>query len=154
MYINLTDLNKFKTNWLVFSGSSYSDKKEDSPIACSITNYNFDDADLKILSEYRAWLKNYFRQKESLIFPKEIKLMNRNSDSSDYDILLMVVNKKQVDGRVLYLVQDETDSCELHTTKYFNFLDQNDIIRVRNIRLVDGNRYFHIPFYCKFLNFK
>lgn len=42
--------------------------------------------------------------------------------------------------RILYFVQDETDSCELHALVYFNFLEPNDIVRVRNLRAIDGNR--------------
>ena len=52
----------------------------------------------------------------------------------------MVLDKKEVDYRILYFVQDETDSCELHTSKYFNFLEANDVVRVRNLKSIDGNK--------------
>jgi hypothetical protein len=52
----------------------------------------------------------------------------------------MVLKKKETDNLIMYLVQDESDSCELHTEKYFNFLEINDIIRIRNIKSIDGKR--------------
>jgi len=36
-------------------------------------------------------------------------------------------------------IQDETDGCELHTYKYYNFIQDNDIIRVRSFKIFDNN---------------
>ncbi len=47
----------------------------------------------------------------------------------------MVLDKKEMGDRILYFVQDETDSCELHALFYFNFLEVNDVVRVRNLRV-------------------
>jgi len=90
------------------------------------------------------WLRRYLRERDSLIFSRETKLLYRNQDPSDYDVFIMVLDKKEMSDRILYFVQDETDSCELHALSYFNFLEPNDIIRVRNLRAIDGNRYFTI----------
>ena len=76
-----------------------------------------------------------------MIYIKETKLIDRNNDSIDYDLLLQVVFKKEYEDKIIYYVQDETDSCELHAYKYFNFLEIKDVIRVRNIRITEGNRY-------------
>ena len=76
-----------------------------------------------------------------MIYIKETKLIDRNNDSIDYDLLLQVVFKKEYEDKIIYYVQDETDSCELHAYKYFNFLEIKDVLRVRNIRITEGNRY-------------
>ena len=131
---------KLKITWTIFAGASDINTVDEFPIACSSSNYIFEEIDKKILQEYRIWIKNHFQMKESLFYTKETKLINRNSDTNDYDFLLLVLKKKESDNKIVYLIQDETDSCELYTTKYFNFLEPNDIIRVRNIKSVEGIR--------------
>lgn len=133
-------MSKFKTNWVIFSGASDINSTDECPIACSSPEYIFEEFDKKFLSEYRLWLKKYIRERDSLIYSRETKLVNRNQDTSDYDVLVTVLDKKEMGDRILYFVQDETDSCELHALVYFNFLEPNDIIRVRNLRAIDGNR--------------
>ena len=129
-----------KCSWTIFAGASDIYKTEEFPIACSAKNYIFEEIDKKNLEEFRHWIKIHFRQKDSLTYSKETKLMNRNSDTNDYDFLVMVLKKKETDNLIMYLVQDESDSCELHAEKYFNFLETNDIIRVRNIKSIEGKR--------------
>jgi len=60
-------------------------------------------------------------------------------------------------------VQDETDGCELHAFKYFNFVEVNDVIRLRSFKVADGilvmNKHSNIlkipplsEYYQNFLN--
>ena len=72
-------------------------------------------------------------------FYKESKLIER-VDTKEYDFLLQIVDKKITDDKIIYYVQDETDGCELHTFKYFDFFEINEIIRVRSVRLLDPIR--------------
>ena len=78
VYVNLTNLNKFKTTWMIIlAGASNIKTTDEIPIACSSANYIFDEIKKKTLSEYRLWLKNYIRQKDSLIYYRETKLVNK-----------------------------------------------------------------------------
>ena len=70
---------------------------------------------------------------------RESKLVDR-IDTKEYDFVLQIVDKKEIDDKIIYYVQDETDGCELHTFKYFDFLEINEIIRVRSVKLLDPIR--------------
>ena len=72
-------------------------------------------------------------------FYKETKLIDR-VETLQYDLLLQIVDKKEVEDKIIYYVQDETDGCELQTYKYFDFFEINEIIRVRSVKLLDPIR--------------
>jgi len=55
--------------------------------------------------------------------------------------LVKIIEKKEADDKIIYFILDETDGCELHAYKYFNFFEINDIIRVRAVKLFESNRY-------------
>lgn len=93
----------------------------------------------------REWIRNYFLKKSSLSYFKESKLIDR-IDTKEYDFLLQIVDKKETNDKIIYYVQDETDGCELHTYKYFDFFDINEIIRVRSVKLFDPSRYINLYF--------
>ena len=57
--------------------------------------------------------------------------------SHDGDVVLQIIHKTELDDKIVYFVQDETDGCELHTFKYFNFLEVNDVIRLRSYKTFD-----------------
>jgi len=132
--LNLTNISKIKSSWILFPGI---DADDDKPIGCSSTNYTFEKTDYEHLKRCRDWIRNYLPKKKSLFFNKESKLANRIIDSKEYDFLLQVVDKKEFPDKVIYYVQDETDGCELHAFKYFDFFEKNDIIRTRSIRILD-----------------
>ena len=47
--------------------------------------------------------------------------------------------KIELDDKYIYYVQDDTDICELQTNKYFDFIQINDIIRIRSYRCNENN---------------
>jgi len=89
------------------------------------------------LISLREWINKYFPIRNSLFYNKESKLSQRVIDSREYDFLLHVVEKEEYLDKVIYYVQDETDGCELHAFKYFDFFEKNDIIRIRSVKILD-----------------
>jgi hypothetical protein len=72
------------------------------------------------------------------VYGKEFKLASRNQATpGDNDVLVQVVYKTELDDKVVYFIQDETDGCELHAYKYFNFVEVNDVIRLRAFKVFD-----------------
>jgi hypothetical protein len=71
-----------------------------------------------------------------LFYEKEGKLIDRFSNT-DGDVLLQIVHKTEKDDKVVFFVQDETDGCELHAYKYYNFLQPNDVVRLRSYKVFD-----------------
>ena len=134
--MNLTNISKIKSSWILFPGF---ESGEDKPIGCSSINYTFEKNDYEQLSFLREWVKNYFMKNFSLSYFKETKLVDR-VDSKEYDFLLQIVDKQELDDKMVYYVQDETDGCELHTFKYFDFFEVNDIIRIRSVKVLDLKR--------------
>ena len=47
--------------------------------------------------------------------------------------------KVELDDQLVFFIQDETDGCELHTYKYFDFIKENDVIRVRSYKVFDSD---------------
>ena len=58
-----------------------------------------------------------------------------NTKSSEIDSIALVVHKEILDDKIVLYVQDEHDGCELHTYKYFDFVNVNDVIRLRNFNV-------------------
>jgi hypothetical protein len=81
----------------------------------------------------------HFKEKKSLFYEKEAKLRDRLNNISlvDNDVLLQVVYKQDFDDKVVYFVHDDTDGCELHAFKYFNFIEVNDVIRLRSFKVIE-----------------
>ena len=83
-------------------------------------------------------MKSYFSQENSLIYNYQVKLGERIRDPlMEGDLVVKVVHKEELEDKIVYFVMDETDACELHTYKYFNFVSVNDVIRIRSYRLYD-----------------
>ena len=40
---------------------------------------------------------------------------------------------------MVFFIQDATDGCELHTYKYYDFIKENDVIRVRSYKVFDSD---------------
>lgn len=132
----MTNVTTLRSSWCIFPGTT--DAGDYNPIACSSNKYTFEAQDKQRIDNLRSWIKLHFSTKNSLIYGKEFKLINRNqSNPGDCDVLVQVVQKKEFDDQVVYFVQDETDGCELHTFKYFGFVDVNDVIRIRSFKVAD-----------------
>ena len=72
-------------------------------------------------------------------YPLQVNLIDRNNDGNDKDLLVHVVKKLELDDQIVLFIQDATDGCQLHTYKYYNFIKDNDIIRVRSYKVYDNN---------------
>jgi hypothetical protein len=113
--------------------------KDYAPIACSSQNFTFEQQDRAKIDNLRSFIRMHFKEKKSLFYEKEAKLKDRllNISYTDNDVLLQVVHKIELDDKIVYFVQDDSDGCELHAFKYFNFIDVNDVIRLRSFKVVD-----------------
>lgn len=129
----MTNISKIKSSWILFPGFELNENK---PIGCSSSNYTFETSDNEKLNFLREWVRNYFLKKSSLNYLKETKLSER-INTKEYDFVLQVVDKREEEDKIIYSVQDETDGCELHTFKYFDFFDVNEIIRIRSVKILD-----------------
>lgn len=140
MYLQFTSVTKIYSSWCIFTGASDINNKDYNPIACSSSNYTFEPQDKHKIDNLRAFIKIHFNTKNSLFYEKEFKLINRSqSTTGDYDILVQIVQKTELDDKIVYFIQDETDGCELHTFKYFNFFEINDVVRIRGFKVFDKN---------------
>lgn len=138
VYLNLD--YKVKSSWCIFTGASDPSAKDYTPIACSSGTFTFEEQDKSKIDNLRSWIRVYFNMTNSLVYGHEFKLGNRSQSSSgDNDVLVQIVHKKEFDDQVVYFIQDETDGCELHSHKYFNFFEVNDVIRVRSFKVADRN---------------
>lgn len=135
--MHLTHITKIKASWCIWAGASDIDSKDTHPISCSHANYTFESQDRHKLDFLRSWIKSHFKLEKSLFYTKQSKLDQRNNAGSDNDVLVQVVFKTELDDKVVYFVQDETDGCELQTYKYFNFIEVNDVIRLRSYKVYD-----------------
>ena len=130
---------KYKSSWIIFNGDSHPDSNDHEAISCSSANYTFEDIDKEYIKACRQWNRLYFRQFNSLLFNKEIKL-NVRDYGSDCDALVKIIEKKELGDKIVYFIVDETDGCELHAYKYFDMFEKNDIVRVRAVKLFESNK--------------
>jgi len=135
IYVNVCKDNKIKGSWCLFSTNSNSN----DPYSCSNKKFRVESQDKQIIDNTRVWVKNYLNIDKSLKYPLQVNLINRISDGSDNDLLVHVVKKIELDDQIILFIQDATDGCELHTYKYYNFIQENDIIRVRSYKIFDNN---------------
>ena len=136
VYLNVCKDNKTKGSWCIYSVNN---NNNNDPYLCSNKKYSVETQDKEIIENNKNWVKNYLSKDKSLIYPYQIKLENRINDGNDKDLLVHVVKKVELDDQLVLFIQDETDGCELHTYKYYNFIQENDIIRVRAYKVFDNN---------------
>ena len=74
-----------------------------------------------------------------MIYPLSVNLEKRINNGNDNDLLVHVVKTVELDDQIVLFIQDAADGCELHTYKYYNFIHDNDIIRVRSYKVFDNN---------------
>ena len=136
VYLHLSNQKNARSSWVIFAGASAVDSTDTTPVLCSHENYTFEPIDTKIILSLRQWLKEKLILQNSLFYPLETKLNNR-AMGEEYDATVLVVYKTELDDQIVYYVQDETDGCELHTFKYFKFIDKDDVLRLRGYKVLD-----------------
>ena len=135
VYLNVCKDNKIKGSWCLYSVNNNSNE----PYLCSNKKYSVESEDKQIIENNKSWVKNYLNKDKALIYPYQIKLETRINEGNDKDLLVHVVKKVELDDQLVLFIQDDTDGCELHTYKYYNFIQENDIIRVRAYKVFDNN---------------
>ncbi len=139
-YIYLNFMNEKiieKSYWRIYRNNIY------DPLMCSKHDFSFDFNESSIISylfEYYLFISN------KLKYPKKINLIDRNEKGSDNDALVMIVNKTELDDQLVFDIQDDTDGCQLHTYKYFNFIEVNDVVRIRAFKIFNRNVLILNPF--------
>ena len=137
VYLNLLNGNQFKGSWCVFSLND--EKDAEKPYLCSHKKYTFESQDKQILESMRTWIKSYFVLENSLVYYNQNNLADRIKEGSDKDLIVHVVKKVELDDQLVFFIQDATDGCELHTYKYFDFIKENDVIRIRSYKVFDSD---------------
>ena len=135
VYLNLLKGNQYKGSWCIFAAGTNDDK----PYLCSHKKYTYESQDIKNIESIREWIKNYLALDNSLIYYNQNKLGNRIQEGSDKDLIVHVVKKLELDDQLVFFIQDDTDGCELHTYKYFDFIKENDVIRIRSYKVFDSD---------------
>ena len=127
MYLNLLNESVAeKGSWCVFDGDNY------TIYGGSSSSISFEQRDLDNVASLSQFYKSLVGE-ENVLYARNEKLINRKDD--DRDAIVLVAGKEELDDKVVFFVQDETDACELHAFKYFNFVNVGDVIRVRSYRL-------------------
>ena len=133
VYLNVCKGNKLNGSWCLYSVNNNTLE----PYACSNKKYTIEEQDKENIETYKSWSKSYFGKNKSLIYPYQINLDERNEEGNNKDLLAQVVKKVELGDQIVLFIQDDTDGCELHTYKYYNFIKENDIIRVRAYKNFD-----------------
>ena len=136
VYLNVCNDNKIKGSWCLYSTNTNSL----DPYSCSNKKFTVETQDKLIIENTKTWIKNYLSIDKSLKYPLQINLINRINKGNDNDLLVHVVKKIELDEQIVLFIQDVTDGCELHTYKYYNFIQENDVIRVRSYKIYDQKK--------------
>lgn len=135
VYLNIAKSAIIQSSWTLFP--LYKDDYQ--PINSSSSNFVFEKVDEQFIRNLRSFSINILQKPRGLVYPYQIKLSDRLEAISSFDILVEVIKAKESDGEMTLLVADASEQCELHLDKYFSFIQQGDIIRVRNIDLFNKN---------------
>ena len=135
VYLNVCKDNKARGSWCLYSTNNNSNE----PYSCGDKKFTVESQDKLIIENIKVWIKNYLNIDKSLKYPLQVNLIDRNNDGNDNDLLVHVVKKLELDDQIVLFIQDATDGCQLHTYKYYNFIKDNDIIRVRSYKVYDNN---------------
>lgn len=146
VYCNLESNGPLRASWCIFAASSNPNSKSFEPISCSSRTYTFEDVDFHIITNLRHWVKNYLKERGSLVYPKTLKLIDRNKDSAsnnidnfEKDLIVQVCYKaKNGNDTISLWVQDDTDGCEMVVYNIFNYIEVGDVIRVRSFKTYKG----------------
>ena len=135
VYLNVCKGNKLNGSWCLYSVNNNTLE----PYACSNKKYTIEEQDKENIETYKSWSKSYLGKNKSLTYPYQINLDERNEEGNNKDLLAQVVKKVELGDQIVLFIQDDTDGCELHTYKYYNFIKENDIIRVRAYKTFDNS---------------
>ena len=135
VYLNVLKDNKLKGSWAIFSVDSNSNE----PNSCSNKKFTVESEDKQVIDSMKTWVKKYSSIDKSLVYEYQKKLENRITEGDDKDLLVHVVKKVSLNDQLVLFIQDDTDGCELHTYKYYDFVEENDVIRVRSYKVFDSN---------------
>lgn len=102
-------INIQHTYFLFLLGASDPNSKNFAPLECSHENFTFEDQDKTIITKIRGWLKIFFKNPEALRYTHEIKLAERFQANYDFDVIVKIIGKKQVDGEISFTIMDDTD---------------------------------------------
>ena len=142
IYLTITTNSKSSPsqNWCIFSGLIPQDSNTNLyvPILSSKKYYSMESKDEVIIKELRNFIKKNLSIPKSICFPMETALDKRIINKEN-DTTVKVNYKIELDDKYIYYVQDDTDICELQTNKYFDFIQVNDIIRIRSYRFTEKN---------------
>ena len=134
VYLDLLKVQN-KGSWCVFSANP--DKDGDKPYLCSDKKYICESQDKKLIANMREFSRQFLAN-NSLIYPNQNVLFERAKQGNDNDLLVQVVCKRELKDHLVFFVQDATDGCELHVIKYFNFIKENDVIRVSSYKVYNS----------------
>ena len=137
VYLNLLKGNQFKGSWCVFSANG--EKDDEKPYLCSHKKYTYESQDKKNIESIRSWINSYLVLDNSLVYYNQNTLGNRIQEGSDKDLIVHVVKKVELDDQLVFFIQDATDGCELHTYKYYDFIKENDVVRIRSYKVFDSD---------------
>lgn len=143
VYLLLTGVTKIISGWCLFSGNPDNEIKISTPLLCSHSNCIVDSQDVEILQGIRKWLGQNFQIKNSLVYPNDVKLESKRQGGQLNDSVVQIIHKHEHNNKIIYIIQDETERCEIHSLKYFNFFEVNDIVRITNY-IVNANGEIHM----------
>ena len=84
-----------------------------------IGNVRLDNTDKQKIDYLRKWSFTHFKEKSSIMFAKETKLINRSKQRQNIDLLVKITSINETNNGVVFYVQDETDKCSIIAPKYF-----------------------------------
>ena len=113
--------------------------KNFEPYNCSKDKYIEEKEDKDKINEILNWGKSYLKNEGSLIYPFKINLGERNIEGGDKDLIVHVTKKVNLNDQLILFIQDESDGCKLHTYNFFDYVKENDIIRIRRFKIFDNN---------------
>lgn len=136
VYLNLDSKGPCKSAWCIFAGASNFENRSFEALQSSSRHFTFEEVDTHYISAMRNWLRKYIREKGSLVYPKAIRLEERNKElTAEKDLMVHVASKQKNGSDTISLwVQDDTDACELVCYSIYNYVNVGDVIRVRSFK--------------------
>lgn len=131
--LTLTKKTKYKGNWCIFSVI-----KAIEPYYYSHSRYPYELQDKKIIEYFREYAPNYVGIENSLIYPGEKLLINRFNNNECGETLVCIIKKVELEESFIFFIMDESDGCELHTHKEFDYLKENDVVRINNFKVINN----------------
>ena len=130
--LTLNKKTKYKGNWCIFEP-----KKAIEPYYFSHSRYPYELQDKKIVEYFRDYLPKYLSLKNSLIYPNEILLINRFEKKEKCESIVYIIKKIELNDRYIFFILDESDACELHAHQEFEYLKENDVVRINDYKVIN-----------------